>query len=218
MASGQMKPVGIEELAAGGGSPHRGRGGGRGGGGAHVASSAFAPSWRGGSPRGRGSSRGGFGAAHGMLMGDSPTLPQRHRPGSTSPRGGVPFNAGLGPSTQKTNCLHFVRFGQCRRGPTCAFAHDPASVAVCPRYLTSACSNPCPRQHQAIGSMVPDCVFFSRGKCDRDNCRYRHVRLDEDALVCEDFVFGKCKDAACPNIHEYICPGYFAGGTCTNGR
>lgn len=39
---------------------------------------------------------------------------------------------------------------------------------------------------------MPVCSYFLLGECTKENCPYRHVKVNEDAAVCEDFLKGYC--------------------------
>lgn len=39
---------------------------------------------------------------------------------------------------------------------------------------------------------MPDCEYFEKGICFKDNCIYRHVKFNDDAKVCDDFLKGNC--------------------------
>ncbi len=42
---------------------------------------------------------------------------------------------------------------------------------------------------------MPVCKFFLEGVCTKDNCPYRHVKVNDDAGICPDFVKGFCPKA-----------------------
>eukprot|EP00596_Hydrurales_sp_CCMP1899_P005467 CAMPEP_0119053066 /NCGR_PEP_ID=MMETSP1177-20130426/74170_1 /TAXON_ID=2985 /ORGANISM="Ochromonas sp, Strain CCMP1899" /LENGTH=440 /DNA_ID=CAMNT_0007032879 /DNA_START=162 /DNA_END=1484 /DNA_ORIENTATION=+ len=39
---------------------------------------------------------------------------------------------------------------------------------------------------------MPDCEYYEKGNCFKDNCLYRHVKFNEDTLQCEKFQKGFC--------------------------
>ena len=39
---------------------------------------------------------------------------------------------------------------------------------------------------------MPDCEYFEKGICFKDNCVYRHVKFNDDAKICDDFTKGYC--------------------------
>ena len=39
---------------------------------------------------------------------------------------------------------------------------------------------------------VPDCEFFARELCFKDNCVYRHIKFNENTEPCSDFLNGFC--------------------------
>lgn len=40
-------------------------------------------------------------------------------------------------------CVHYTRFGVCKRGDgKCLYVHDPEKVAVCTKFLRGSCSDP----------------------------------------------------------------------------
>lgn len=55
------------------------------------------------------------------------------------------------------------RTGQCReqQAGKCSLVHDPAAVAVCPRWLQGCCSNAaCLLQHCRCPDVMPVCTFY----------------------------------------------------------
>lgn len=41
---------------------------------------------------------------------------------------------------------------------------------------------------------MPVCSYFLLSHCTRDNCPYRHVNVNKDAAICEDFLKGYCAE------------------------
>ena len=50
---------------------------------------------------------------------------------------------------------------------------------------------------------MPDCRFFLRGKCTADNCQYRHVKVNKDAKLCENFASGFCLQGLSVSVFFY---------------
>lgn len=65
---------------------------------------------------------------------------------------------------------------------------------------------------------MPHCSHFQRGKCDRVNCPYPHVRVSPQASVCKAFALeGYCaKGENCKNKHIHVCPDFAETGKCEN--
>ncbi|KAK9814795.1 hypothetical protein WJX72_011587 [[Myrmecia] bisecta] len=102
-------------------------------------------------------------------------------------------------------CLTFCRTGKCpgTKDGRCKLVHDPAKVAVCPRWLQGRCAeDACPLQHRRCPELMPVCTFFLQGLCSNGACSYLHVNLDPAAPVCEDFLNGYCaKGLHCSHKH-----------------
>jgi hypothetical protein len=73
-----------------------------------------------------------------------------------------------------------------------------------------------------------DCVFFQKGKCDRENCLYRHMGNPNtntnrfSSIPCEKWENDySCKNLNCPHLHTLknesikICK-FFQIGNCKN--
>ncbi|KFD57293.1 hypothetical protein M513_01804, partial [Trichuris suis] len=76
---------------------------------------------------------------------------------------------------RRKECLFFNKYGRCFRGERCSFQHDPEKVRVCTK--------------------------FSLGKCQDNDCRYRHVYSRDQMPVCHFFRKGLCKSFLCPYLH-----------------
>ncbi|KAI8071705.1 hypothetical protein BC940DRAFT_293493 [Gongronella butleri] len=124
-------------------------------------------------------------------------------------------------------CRHFTRHGVCPqqlRG-RCAFVHDRAHRAICPRFLLAAnkCPTPeaqCRLAHSLDAKIVPHCVHFQSNRCRRDNCPFAHVHLRNDASLCRAFALdGFCAQGlACKSRHVLVCPTLAAIGKCTKPK
>lgn len=83
--------------------------------------------------------------------------------------------------------------GECKKGSTCPFKHDPKKVAVCPKFLAGKCTNPdCRLQHDASLKNNIVCHYFLQGICTNPNCPYTHVKVNAQAAICPDFQKGYC--------------------------
>lgn len=53
---------------------------------------------------------------------------------------------------------------------------------------------------------MPVCSFFLRGKCNKDNCPYAHVRVAKNADLCKNFLLGYCPDGVkvCNSLKQII--------------
>lgn len=109
---------------------------------------------------------------------------------------------------KKTPCAEFVRTGSCKRGRTCAFAHDPASVDICKFYVRGHCrlGLQCPLSHDTSRTdRMPVCRDFLKGLCVNAHCKFRHVKVNSKATVCAKFLVGKCTDGdLCSFKHERV--------------
>jgi hypothetical protein len=113
--------------------------------------------------------------------------------------------------------------GQCRKGPSCNFIHDPAKVAVCKEFLskgTCHLATSCNLSHEPNPHRIPACIHFLRGNCTNSQCRYAHVNVSPNAPICAAFAnIGYCeKGASCLERHEFECPEYASKGACGNSR
>ena len=113
--------------------------------------------------------------------------------------------------------------GRCNRALTCPYAHIPDRVAICPRFLRSACNaQPCPLSHRPSAHNTPSCLRFQATSTCRygEACVYPHVRVAPDAPVCEAFARGGWCDeepGVCPDLHVWECGEFRAKGTCVKG-
>ncbi|PWN21324.1 hypothetical protein BCV69DRAFT_166932 [Microstroma glucosiphilum] len=130
-------------------------------------------------------------------------------------------------------CSFFTKTGQCKRGLSCPYAHDPAKLAICPGALRpTGCTQPpglCPLSHSLSSpERIPHCVHFLRsaGKSCRngEECRYLHpppaltaeVLSKEDCPVCMDFArLGWCeRGKGCTARHTFDCADFLEKGSC----
>ncbi|KAG2187664.1 hypothetical protein INT44_005354 [Umbelopsis vinacea] len=121
----------------------------------------------------------------------------------------------------KMYCGYFTRYGKCKNGKKCPFKHDRSHRAICPKYLQHKCPQPahlCLLSHFPIPEIMPHCSHFQRGKCDRVDCPYPHVRVSPQASVCKAFALeGYCaKGENCKNKHIHVCPDFAETGKCEN--
>lgn len=112
-----------------------------------------------------------------------------------------------------------VPTGQCSKGPSCPYIHDPHKVAMCKEFLLKgecASGMACDLSHDPTPERVPACLHFLRGKCSNPSCRYAHIHVNPAAPVCKDFgTIGYCGlGAACAQRHVHECPEYANTGTC----
>ena len=62
---------------------------------------------------------------------------------------------------------------------------------------------------------MPVCAFYLRGSCTVDSCPYRHVKVNDKAAVCEEYLRGCCTNGIlCPLKHTRICPVFATTGDC----
>ena len=54
---------------------------------------------------------------------------------------------------------------------------------------------------------MPDCEYFEKGICFKDNCFYRHVKFNDDAKICDDFTKGYCALGINCNFRHVILGG-----------
>ncbi|DBA75184.1 TPA: hypothetical protein ACH3X1_010492 [Trebouxia sp. C0004] len=105
----------------------------------------------------------------------------------------------------QTHCLVFCRTGGCRehQAGKCHLVHDPATVAVCSRWLQGSCTNTaCLLQHRPCPNVMPVCTFYLQGLCTTEECPYAHVKVDPNAPVCQEFVSGHCpRGVSCTKKH-----------------
>ena len=53
------------------------------------------------------------------------------------------------------------------------------------------------------------CNDYQMGRCNRSNCRFKHVAKDQDPTkdVCKDFQLGRCTrdKCRCRNVTDFTC-------------
>lgn len=116
--------------------------------------------------------------------------------------------------------------GRCNRALTCPYSHDPSRLSICPKFLRHTCAFPassCPLSHNPTAHNTPSCVHFQATPTCRNGiaCLYPHVRVSEDAGVCDAFAReGWCDAEAgtCPKLHVWECGEWRETGTCSRGR
>ncbi|KAF1946266.1 hypothetical protein EJ02DRAFT_450715 [Clathrospora elynae] len=121
----------------------------------------------------------------------------------------------------KTLCPALTSTGVCSRHG-CRHLHDPNKQALCKRWLYK---NDCPRRdhcplsHEASPHNAPTCLHFQEGRCNNDDCRFAHVRVNPAAPNCEPFGrLGYCeKGDSCPELHAHECPAFANTGACQYG-
>ena len=81
------------------------------------------------------------------------------------------------------------------------------TTPICPKFLRGLhCQDPfCRKRHDIPKEYaMPVCSFFQKhGQCLRgDECQFRHVKLNANALVCPSFaILGFCEDKECQMQH-----------------
>lgn len=121
--------------------------------------------------------------------------------------------------------LTIMLTGRCNRALTCPFAHYASRVAICPKFLRSTCPNTassCPLSHIPSPHNTPSCIHFQATASCRngDACIYPHVKVADNAPVCELFARGGWCDRAagtCPELHVWECGEWRAKGVCSKG-
>ncbi|KAH8820403.1 hypothetical protein F5884DRAFT_866140 [Xylogone sp. PMI_703] len=116
-------------------------------------------------------------------------------------------------------CKRFSTTGSCTKGPKCPYIHDASKVAICKEFLqTGSCpsGDSCDLSHELTPERTPICMHFMKGNCSNPNCRYAHVRVAPNALICRPFaVYGYCeKGASCQDKHAHECPDFSNTGVC----
>ncbi|KAK5711897.1 hypothetical protein LTR15_012243 [Elasticomyces elasticus] len=124
-----------------------------------------------------------------------------------------PYRAGHSPWTRPHQP------GICAYGPQCHFAHDPEKVAICKDFLrTGTCvlDDNCDMSHEMSYHRVSACHHFLRVNCTNTACRYPHVKVSPNALVCRAFAtLGFCaKGPDCAKRHVVECPDYANNAFC----
>jgi len=92
-------------------------------------------------------------------------------------------------------CLFFTKFGKCNNMDKCPFKHDQTKVSICAKFLRGKCTDPnCLLQHKLskLQNRMPVCHYFLKGICTTPNCPYTHVKVNERADFCPDFLKGYC--------------------------
>ncbi|ORX39403.1 hypothetical protein BD324DRAFT_619574 [Kockovaella imperatae] len=125
----------------------------------------------------------------------------------------------------KIPCRYFTKTGRCDRALTCPYAHNPERLAICPRFLRGTCPNTpstCPLCHNPTPHNTPSCVHFQATSTCRNgsSCPYPHVRVSDDAPVCDAFAReGWCDEPAgkCPKLHLWECGEWREKGICSRG-
>lgn len=111
-----------------------------------------------------------------------------------------------------TYCPRFTLKGCCKK-PNCSFFHDQNKIVLCQKYfiisfywlsdliliqiyrfvMLGKCDLvECHKIHKKIPEMMPDCQFFLKNCCNTDNCCYRHVKVNNNAVLCSNFADGFC--------------------------
>ncbi len=66
---------------------------------------------------------------------------------------------------------------------------------------------------------MPSCKFFLEGLCARENCPYRHVKVNPNAEICPEYLRGFCSAGQeCKRRHVSRCPQFERTGLCARGR
>ncbi|EEC43440.1 predicted protein [Phaeodactylum tricornutum CCAP 1055/1] len=83
------------------------------------------------------------------------------------------------------------------------------SNVICPTYLHGElCTDEtCRKRHDVPTEFaVPTCLYFQRhGMCLKEDCCFRHVKVNPRALVCPNFTnLGYCEDLHCPLTHTRV--------------
>ncbi|UZJ55879.1 hypothetical protein CBS101457_005199 [Exobasidium rhododendri] len=124
-------------------------------------------------------------------------------------------------------CSFYNKTGQCKRGLSCPYVHNPDRLAICPGILRpSGCVLPtgsCPLSHDKRPERVPHCVHFLRLKSCRngDECVYTHpspdIDLSNESAICMDFSdLGWCESGSkCTQRHTWDCPEFLREGSCS---
>ncbi|KAF2850744.1 hypothetical protein T440DRAFT_507829 [Plenodomus tracheiphilus IPT5] len=120
-----------------------------------------------------------------------------------------------------TLCPALTSTGVCTRH-ACHYHHDPNKQALCKRWLyKDDCPKGefCPLSHAAKPENAPTCLHFQDGRCNNDECRFAHVRVNPAALNCEAFGrLGYCeKGNTCTELHAHECPSFSNTGDCSYG-
>lgn len=97
-----------------------------------------------------------------------------------------------------------------KRGPNMGLVRVPPNEArtkICPTFLRGMpCTNErCLKRHDIDKEFaMPVCMFFQRqGMCLRDECPFRHVKVNPYATPCPSFgLLGFCDDPECTMMHS----------------
>ncbi|KAI7861431.1 hypothetical protein BDF14DRAFT_1869661 [Spinellus fusiger] len=124
---------------------------------------------------------------------------------------------------QKRSCGTYTRYGKCPREKHCAFQHDRARRAICPRFVRQQCSKTpekCFLSHTPTPHIMPHCLYFQRERCTNDECLFPHVSVSPDAPVCKSFALeGYCsKGLSCHSKHVHVCPEFAESSKCSNAN
>lgn len=105
-------------------------------------------------------------------------------------------------------CPIYCHTGICpKRKKGCKFVHDPTKRAICTKWLTGVCKKglQCPLQHQMKRELMPACVHYLQGKCNKVDCPWLHQNIDKEAPVCQAFIRGYCPAGeSCASKHYTI--------------
>ncbi|OZJ01478.1 hypothetical protein BZG36_05527, partial [Bifiguratus adelaidae] len=137
---------------------------------------------------------------------------------SSGPRAKRGRNLTLKPKKQ-VYCRYFDFTGTCKNGSSCRYIHDKSHRIMCRKFLQKACPNTaetCPLNHYPTPHIMPHCLKFQRGFYHDPDCLFAHVKVNEDAPICRDFVYdGYCpRGIECTNRHLWVCPNFWETGTC----
>ncbi|KAJ3386238.1 hypothetical protein HDU92_002636 [Lobulomyces angularis] len=99
----------------------------------------------------------------------------------------------------KTYCKFFNR-GCCKKR-FCKLIHDPKRIVMCSYFLSENLENPshnklaCKFSHLPSEFNMPLCRNFQVSLCEKGaDCKFLHVKVAKDALICRDFAFnGYCE-------------------------
>lgn len=70
--------------------------------------------------------------------------------------------------------------------------------------------------HVPTAHNAPLCIHYLHGSCTRDDCKYTHQDVAQDASICRAFALnGYCElGPMCKQKHVFECPDFQATGTC----
>ncbi|CAK5283232.1 unnamed protein product [Mycena citricolor] len=102
-------------------------------------------------------------------------------------------------------CPRFSTTGSCARGLTCAYAHDPAKIAVCWNFLQGTCpktAETCDLSHDPTPERTPLCVHFSTKVAALEMRARSHMSTLQHVRECPDFAeHGTCTKKGCKLPH-----------------